>query len=157
MRTRLPFNCAAGVVAAVLVCGAWGCRPTANDSPAAVNDASTAIPPALQSSADAWNNADLPGHVRPYADSATFMGSNGPIQGRDRVSDSLARSFWRDGKPRQQLSFDRITVRELGDGHALATGHFVLTGGSEADRSGWFSLIWEKTAGRWEIIHDHSS
>ena len=157
MRTRLPFNCAAGVVAAVLVCGAWGCRPAANDSPAAVNDASTAIPPALQSSADAWNNADLPGHVRPYADSATFMGSNGPIEGRDRVGESLARSFWRDGKPRQQLSFDRITIRPLGDRHALATGHFVLTGGGEADRSGWFSLTWEKTAAGWQIVHDHSS
>jgi len=140
----------------VLVCGAWGCRP-ANDSPVAVNDASTAIPPALQSSADAWNNADLPGHVRPYADSATFMGSNGPIEGRDRVGESLARSFWRDGKPRQQLSFDRITIRPLGDRHALATGHFVLTGGGEADRSGWFSLTWEKTAAGWQIVHDHSS
>jgi ketosteroid isomerase-like protein len=157
MRTGLPLNCAAGVVAALLVGGVWACRAAPDEPAATVNDASAAIPTALKLSADAWNNADLAGHVRPYADSATFMGSNGPIQGRDRVSDSLARSFWRDGKPRQQLSFDRITVRELGDGHALATGHFVLTGGSEADRSGWFSLIWEKTAGRWEIIHDHSS
>ena len=126
-------------------------------SPAAQNDATTAIPVALKASSDAWNNADLAGHIQDYADSATFMGGNGPIQGRDRVGEALAKSFWRDGKPKQQLSFDRIDVRPLGDRHALVTGHFLLTGGGEMDRSGWFSLTYEKTAAGWRILHDHSS
>jgi ketosteroid isomerase-like protein len=157
MRTGLPRNGAAGVVAALLVCGICACRSAADGPAAIVNDASTAVPLALKLSAEAWNNADLAGHVQPYADSATFMGSNGPIQGRNRVSDALAGSFWRDGKPKQQLSFDRISVRPLGEGHALTTGHFLLTGGGEADRSGWFSLTWEKTSAGWQIVHDHSS
>jgi uncharacterized protein (TIGR02246 family) len=123
----------------------------------AQNDAMTAIPPALMASADAWNKADLPGHIGLYTDNATFMGGNGPIQGRDVVGQSLAKSFWRDGKPKQKLAFDRIVVRPLGDKHALSTGHFVLTGGGEMDRSGWFSLTWEKTSAGWRIIHDHSS
>ena len=126
-------------------------------SVSAQNDATTAIPPALIASAEAWNKADLSGHIGLYTDTATFMGGNGPIQGRDRVGESLAKSFWRDGKPKQTLSFDRIDVRPLGDRHALSTGHFVLTGGGEADRSGWFSLTWEKTSTGWRIIHDHSS
>ena len=126
-------------------------------SDAAQNDATTAIPAALKASSDAWNNADLAGHIHDYADSATFMGGNGPIQGRERVGEALSRSFWRDGKPRQQLSFDRIDVRPLGDRHALVTGHFLLTGGGEADRSGWFSLTYERTAAGWRILHDHSS
>ena len=131
---------------------------TASCAPAAAqNDAATAIPAALKASADAWNNADLAGHIRDYADSATFMGGNGPIQGRDTVGAALAKSFWRDGKPKQQLSFDRIEVRPLGDRHALVTGHFLLTGGGEADKSGWFSLTYEKTASGWVIVHDHSS
>ncbi len=124
---------------------------------ASANDASTAIPIALTASADAWNSADLAGHIRPYADAATFMSTNGPIQGRERVGESLSRSFWRDGKPKQQLSFDHIDVRLLGERHALATGHFLLSGGGEADRSGWFSLTWEKTEAGWKILHDHSS
>jgi ketosteroid isomerase-like protein len=124
---------------------------------AAQNDASTAIPAALKASSDAWNNADLAGHIRDYADTATFMGGNGPIQGRDRVGEALSRSFWRDGKPKQQLSFDRVEVRPLGERHALSTGHFLLTGGGEADKSGWFSLTWEKTGTGWRILHDHSS
>lgn len=131
---------------------------TASCGPAAAqNDATTAIPAALKASADAWNDADLPGHIRDYADSATFMGGNGPIQGRDRVGAALAKSFWRDGKPKQQPSFDRIEVRPLGDRHALVTGHFLLTGGGEADKSGWFSLTYEKTTSGWLILHDHSS
>jgi ketosteroid isomerase-like protein len=152
------FRHARGAVIACFLFNMCACSPAAIDTPVAVvNDATTAIPAGLTASAEAWNNADLPGHIRPYADSATFMGGNGPIQGRDRVGESLARSFWRDGKPKQQLSFDRIEVRPLGDRHALATGHFVLTGGGEADRSGWFSLTWEKTASGWQILHDHSS
>lgn len=126
-------------------------------SVSAQNDAATAIPPALMASAEAWNKADLPGHIGLYTENATFMGGNGPIQGRDRVGASLAKSFWREGRPKQALSFDRIEVRPLGERHALSTGHFVLTGGGEMDRSGWFSLTWEKTADGWRIIHDHSS
>ena len=145
MRSRLPLITMCALIAAA--CG----------SVSAQNGATTAIPPALMASAQAWNKADLAGHIGLYADTATFMGGNGPIQGRDRVGESLAKSFWRDGKPKQTLSFDRIEVRPLGDRHALSTGHFVLTGGGEADRSGWFSLTWEKTSTGWRIIHDHSS
>jgi uncharacterized protein (TIGR02246 family) len=146
---RLSSAC--GVIAACVVLAA-SCAPTA-----AQNDASTEIPAALKVSSDAWNNGDLAGHIRDYADAATFMGGNGPIQGRDRVGEALSRSFWRDGKPKQQLSFDRVEVRPLGDRHALSTGHFLLTGGGEADKSGWFSLTWEKTESGWRILHDHSS
>ena len=145
MRSRLPL-----ITVCALITAACG-------SVSAQNDATTAVPPALMASAEAWNKADLPGHIGLYTDTATFMGGNGPIQGRDRVGESLAKSFWRDGKPKQTLSFDRIEVRPLGNRHALSTGHFVLTGGGEADRSGWFSLTWEKTSTGWRIIHDHSS
>jgi ketosteroid isomerase-like protein len=156
--TKSRFRHARKAVVACLLLSMWACSRAPNDTPApVVNDATTAIPADLMASAEAWNNADLAGHIRAYADSATFMGGNGPIQGRERVGESLARSFWVDGKPKQQLSFDRVEVRPLGDRHALSTGHFVLTGGGEADRSGWFSLTWEKTAAGWQILHDHSS
>ena len=143
------------IVAAALL-GSIACRSAVRGSESpATNDSETA-PAIMNSMADAWNNADLPGHIRPYADSATFMTGNGPLRGRERVGESLARSFWRDGKPKQRLSFDRVVVRPLGAAHALQTGHFVLTGGGEADKSGWFSLTWQKTSDGWRIIHDHS-
>ena len=111
------------------------CRPTVRvTGMAPVNDAETAIPAIMNAMAEAWNNNDLAAHIRPYADSATFMGNNGPIRGRDRVGESLSRSFWRDGKAKQRLSFDRITIRPLGEYHALQTGHFLLTGRGESDK-----------------------
>jgi uncharacterized protein (TIGR02246 family) len=153
----LAFHTRAAVVACILLTSC-ACRPTPTEAPAPpVNDAVAAIPAALAASAAAWNAADLAGHIRDYADDATFMGGDGPIQGRERVGEALARSFWQAGKPKQQLSFDRIVVRPMGDRHALATGHFLLTGGGEADKSGWFSLAWEKTEAGWRIVHDHSS
>jgi len=114
------------------------------------------IVPVLMETAAAWNRGDIAGHVSAYADSAEFM-APGPVIGRDRIRESLLRSFWRDGQPLQQLRYEQVQVRGLGSGHALMTGRFVLSGGGRADRSGWFTLVWEWQGGRWRIIHDHSS
>jgi uncharacterized protein (TIGR02246 family) len=122
----------------------------------AQQSASSAIVKELEATADAWNSADLARHVQPYADSATMMGNRGPVPGRDAIASMLARGFWRDGKPLQQLQYESIVVRELGPAHALVTGRFILTGGDQPERSGWFSLVWERVGGRWLIIHDHS-
>src|SRR5687767_5725827 len=111
----------------------------------------------LQSTADAWNRADLAGHVAPYADSAAFMTGRGPMIGRDNIEDSLRRGFWRDGKPVQSLRYEHVSVRALGRDHALVTGRFVLTGGGREDASGWFSLVWERGPQGSREIHDHSS
>ena len=43
----------------------------------------------LQKMAEAWNAANLAGHVAPYADSATMMGGRGPIVGRDTIEAAL--------------------------------------------------------------------
>jgi uncharacterized protein (TIGR02246 family) len=117
----------------------------------------SAIRAALQAATDAWNRADLAGHVASYADSATFMTHNGPVPGRDQIAAALGRGFWASGRPRQQLRFEQVVVRPLGTGFALVTGHFVLFGGGEPDKSGWFSLTWARTDEGWRIIHDHSS
>ena len=123
----------------------------------AASTARTRILEELQATADAWNAADLSRHVRPYADSATMMGNRGPVPGREAIAGMLSRGFWREGKPVQQLRYESIVVRELGPHHALVTGRFVLTGGDQAERSGWFTLVWQQVGGQWLIIHDHSS
>ena len=111
----------------------------------------------LQSTADAWNRADLAGHVATYADSAAFMTGRGPMIGRDKIESSLRRGFWREGKPVQMLRYEHVSVRALGRDHALVTGRFVLSGGGRDDASGWFSLVWERGPQGWQEIHDHSS
>jgi len=154
----LPFQRWAARAAAVALVVTLGCAraaPVAATGPLRPAD-ETAIRATLDGMARAWNAADLPAHVAPYLDSASFMGGDGPIRGRERTAASLQRAFWRDGRPTQALRFERIEARPLGPDHALVTGRFVLAGGGAAERSGWYTLVWVRTADGWRILHDHS-
>lgn len=111
----------------------------------------------LAESAAAWNRGDLKGHLADNADSLSFMTGKGPVIGKDKTEESLRRAFFRDGRPLQSLRFERVSVRPLGERHALAVGRFVLTGGDLPERSGWFSTVWERRPEGWRVIHDHSS
>ena len=93
----------------------------------------------LDESAASWNRGDLDGHLADNADSISFMTRSGPIVGKSKTADALRRSFFKDGKPTQQLRFEQVTIRRLGDGHALVVGRFILDGGGQPERSGWFS------------------
>ncbi len=118
---------------------------------------SAAIMTELMKSRDGWNEANLAKHVGFYVDSVTFMTRQGPRPGKDRVVQSFSTSYFRDGKPIQALEFDHVWIRALGKDHALMTGNFHLTGGGQAEQSGWFTLVWERTAEGWRVLHDHSS
>ena len=85
------------------------------------------------------------------------MTGKGPVVGKHKTAELLRKAFFRDGKPVQSLRFEQVTVRTLGAGHALVVGHFILSGGAEAEKSGWFSTIWERRPEGWRVIHDHSS
>jgi ketosteroid isomerase-like protein len=111
----------------------------------------------LDQSAASWNRGDLDGHLADNADSISFMTRSGPIVGKSKTADALRRSFFKDGKPIQRLRFEQVTVRRLGDGHALVVGRFILDGGGQPEHSGWFSTVWERQAAGWRVIHDHSS
>src|SRR5690606_24617919 len=111
----------------------------------------------LRGSAEAWNDADLRGHLGIYVDSVTFMTAEGPRPGVEPVFESFTRSYWQDGRPSQQLGFDEIVVRPLARDAALVTGRFRLTGGERPEQNGWFSLVWVRTAEGWRAVHDHSS
>jgi uncharacterized protein (TIGR02246 family) len=146
------------IALSLLAVGAGGCRPAEPPAPAADWAADEAgIRAALQSSADAWNRGDLPGHLAYYVPDVTFMTSNGPRPGVAAIEKAFAEKYFVDGKPRQELRFEQIAVRSLGADSALATGRFVLSGGGEAEQSGWFTTIWSRTPAGWRTIHDHSS
>lgn len=134
------------------------CRPAGEPAPLADWPADESeIRAALQSSADAWNRGDLPGHLAYYVPDVTFMTANGPRPGVAEIEKAFAAKYFVDGKPRQQLRFEQIAVRSLGPDSALATGRFVLSGGGEAEQSGWFTTVWSRTPDGWRTIHDHSS
>lgn len=108
-------------------------------------------------STEAWNRGDLKGHLAIYVDSVTFMTRQGPRPGVAAIEEAFTRTYFRDGKPKQQLRFEQVSLRPLGRDAALETARFVLSGGGEPDQSGWFTLVWMRTPDGWRAVHDHSA
>ncbi|MDQ3522429.1 MAG: DUF4440 domain-containing protein, partial [Gemmatimonadota bacterium] len=79
----------------------------------------------MQASAEAWNRGDLKGHLAIYVDTVSFMTRTGPRPGVAAVEESFTKTFFRDGKPKQNLRFEQLAVRPLGRDAALGTGRFV--------------------------------
>lgn len=129
----------------------WG-QAAQSEPPADV----AGLPALLLATTDRWNAGDLEGFIAPYAGETSFMTPAGLI-GRDAMRARYQTRYFTGSRPDQQLRFDELRVHPLGGGHALMTGRFVLTGGGKAEQSGRFTLVWERTADGWRIIHDHSS
>jgi len=112
---------------------------------------------ALQASEDAWNRGDLKGHLAIYDESVTAMTRSGPRPGIAPIETAFTKAYFRDGRPKQHLRTEQIVIRRLSPESALMTGRFVLSGGGEPEQSGWFTLVWQRTASGWKVVHDHSS
>ena len=110
-----------------------------------------------QEAIDAWNRADLPGHLAMYADTTTSMTPAGPQRGVAYIEAAFNQAFWVDGRPRQRLRFEEVVVRRLGRDAALETGRFVLHGGGLPEQSGRLTLVWVRTPDGWRAVYDHSS
>lgn len=155
MRPALPLL---NVLLCSLLLGACA-RPSSGPAPvpAGWSADEAQIRAATTASAAAWNAGDLRGHLAIYVDSVTFMTRNGPRPGVAALEESFTRTYFNAGRPKQQLRFEQVVVRPLGRDAALETGRFVLSGGGEAEQSGWFSLVWVRTPQGWKVVHDHSS
>jgi ketosteroid isomerase-like protein len=110
----------------------------------------------LATTAEDWNRGDLDAFAAPYDTASTYMTQMGPI-GRETMLEEYRRNFFEGDEPIQDLRFDQVMVRPLGSDHALMTGQYILSGGDQPDRSGWFSLVWLRTQEGWKILHDHSN
>lgn len=153
-------NARAAVAALALAIAASACA-TAPRAPAGIPATwqadSAEIRARTLASSEAWNRGDLKGHLAIYVDSVTFMTKQGPRPGVAAIEEAFTRSYFRDGRPKQQLRFEQVSLRPLGRDAALETGRFVLSGGGEPDQTGWFSLVWMRTPDGWRAVHDHSS
>ena len=145
------------VLAVVVAVSCTGMRAGTPAVPATWASDEAAIRALSAESTAAWNRGDLKGHLALYVDSVTFMTRNGPRPGVDAIEQSFTRTYFRDGQPKQQLRFEQMAVRPLGRDAALQTARFVLSGGGEPDQTGWFTLVWMRTANGWRAVHDHSS
>jgi ketosteroid isomerase-like protein len=112
---------------------------------------------AMQASVEAWNRGNLKGHLAIYDPSVTVMTKNGPRPTIEAIETSFGQTYFVDGMPKQRLRMESVKVRPLSEQSAPVTGRFVLSGGAEPEQSGWFTLVWVRTAAGWRAVHDHTS
>jgi ketosteroid isomerase-like protein len=154
--TTLKRAAAASLVAACCLLGACAGLGQSPARAISTQDESQILA-ALQASADAWNRGDLKGHLAIYDPSVTVMTKQGPRPTIEAIEKSFGETYFVDGKPRQSLRMESVSVRALSEQSALVTGRFVLSGGTEPEKSGWFTLVWVRTASGWRAVHDHTS
>lgn len=108
----------------------------------------------------AWNKGDVNTFMDGYlnSDTLTFLGSSGIVRGWQPTMDRYKRVYSTTEKM-GRLTFSELEFRTLGSDHALVLGKFSLerTDAGGGNASGRFSLVFQKTAQGWKIIHDHTS
>ena len=122
-------------------------------------DAESAIRQVLDGQVSAWNKGDIVSFMQGYKDSpdTTFIGKT-MRQGWQQVMERYKASYsTKDAMG--TLEFSDLKIRMLGADYAVATGkyHLTRTAAGGGDATGIFSLVWEKSAGGWKIILDHTS
>ena len=140
------------------VCLFAGCAAPPPSAGASLSEADRArIQSALDASVDGWNEGNLAQHLSLYDPAVTAMTRDGPRPGVAAIEASFRATYFVGDKPKQGLRMERVAVRPLSSDSALMTGRFVLHGGGLPEQSGWFTLVWVRTAAGWKVVHDHTS
>ena len=105
----------------------------------------------------AWNRGDIPAFMEHYVNSDDLTFSSGGQTTRG-WSATLQRYVDRypDRAAMGKLAFSDLEITLLSPSAALVLGRWHLTRDA-GDIGGNFSLVFRKIAGRWLILHDHTS
>lgn len=104
----------------------------------------------------AWNRGDILAFMETYwkDDRLTFSGGGQTMRGWQATLERYQKNYPREKMG--QLRFDQLECELLAPDAALVLGAWHLDLNGEL-KDGNFSLVMRKVAGRWLIIHDHSS
>lgn len=110
----------------------------------------------MEASRQCWNKGDFEGYMQVYwkSDSMQFMGINKVTKGWEQTLKN-----YKKGYPNAasigilDYTFEHFNL--LADDCVLVIGKYHLTR-EVGDADGYFSLIWKKINGEWEIILDHT-
>src|SRR6187551_1318839 len=91
-----------------------------------------AIIASMNQSALDWNAGKLDAFMSLYDTASTFMMLNGPV-GITGMKDNYQKGFFNGDKPKQNLRYEELIVRPLGNNYALLTGKFILYGNDLKD------------------------
>ncbi len=151
-------RCGNLLLAGILLSGAAGCSRATSAAVGTGPGLQAEIEQVFDRSARDWNAGDLDGFMSDYAreDSTSYISRGQVRYGFDRIRAAYASRF-APGAARDSLRFENLAARPLGDGHALVTARFILHRGDSTTASGPFTVVMERRADGWKILHDHTS
>ncbi len=143
---------------ALISCRSAGQAPAAADASADNRELTRQIVSQLDRAARDWNRGDLDAFVSDYAreSTTTFVDGRRARHGYDFIRNNYAPRF-APGARRDSLHFEEVQVRTLSPTLALVTARYILQRGGAISASGPFTLVMERRAEGWKILHDHSS
>jgi len=114
----------------------------------------------LDAQVRAWNQGDIAAFMSGYlnSDSTRFVSAKGVTEGYQKVLERYLVAYPTKEKM-GELSFSDLNIKHLSSEIAIVIGRWNLKR-PEADGGnigGYFTLIFQRTATGWKIIHDHTS
>jgi ketosteroid isomerase-like protein len=106
----------------------------------------------------AWNRGDLDGYMAGYLRSEELVFTSGGHirRGWQETADRYRARYGGDPAGMGTLAFEILSVQPLGADGAVVLGRWKLTGTPQAG-GGVFSVVLERRAKGWRIVHDHTS
>lgn len=124
---------------------------------AAAEDPQAAITAAMTDSAAGWSTGDMPRFLGIYADDAVFVTKDGLVRGKAAIAARYARNYGADAAKRGTLSFRMLGFRRIDATHQMLWAQWRLDYPGGKTDAGVTSLLFERGAGGWKIVSDHSS
>jgi len=105
-----------------------------------------------------WNRGDISGFVQSYSPACTFVGRDTVVEGRSGVEERYRKNY-ATPEAMGRLTYTDLKIRKIDNRVAVVTGTFHLqrSGAGGGDKSGIFSLVFERQGGVWRIVLDHTS
>lgn len=147
-----PFLVMATLFVALLMGGCVPPSPPSSADPAEV----TAT---LEAQITAWNRGDMKGFLSTYwpDPGLTFYSGGTVTQGFAGFAERFEARYGHAPETMGRLEFRGLEAHPLGPRSAFARGEWHLERAGQEPQGGLFTLILEKTAGGWVIVHDHTS
>lgn len=111
----------------------------------------------LKEQEKSWNKGNIEGFMQGYikSDFLVFNGSKGPFYGWDSVKDRYLKTYPSKDKM-GKLNFKIQNISLISSNVAQLLGQFFLNYPNK-QVSGYFTLVFIKTKGKWLILSDHTS
>src|SRR5205823_4848274 len=132
------------------------CQPVWAKEPADP-DAADALK-VLHEQQSAWNKGDLKGFMDGYWNSPelSFYSGRDKRKGWQETYDRYHQRYQAEGREMGKLAFSELSAERLAENRMLVRGRWMLDLKAETI-DGLFTLIMEKKADVWRIVHDHTS